>query len=84
MAQRPLVDQGPLIIVASRSHSDEPHSCRTILDEWSARRKDPYMTTHNTQEIFMPPARFEFTIPARERWQTHALHRAGTSIGQNF
>jgi hypothetical protein len=50
MAQQPLVGQGPLITVASRSHSDAPHFCRTTLDEWSARRKGPYVTTHNTQQ----------------------------------
>jgi hypothetical protein len=29
----------------------------------------------------MPPARFEPTIPASERLQTHALDRADTGIG---
>jgi hypothetical protein len=49
-AQEPLVDQGPLIAVASRSHSDTPHSCTTTLDKWSARRKDPSVTTHTTHK----------------------------------
>jgi hypothetical protein len=45
---------------------------RTPLDEWSARRKDLYLTTHNTHErqTSMTPAGFEPTIPTRERPQT--------------
>jgi hypothetical protein len=48
---------------------------RTPLDEWSARRRDLYLTTHNTHKrpTTMPPAGFEPTIPASERPQTHAL-----------
>jgi len=47
---------------------------RTLLDEWSARRRDLYQTTYNTQtrQISLPPAGFEPTIPASERPQTHA------------
>jgi len=45
---------------------------RTPLDEWSARRRDLYLTTHNThnRRTSMPPVGFEPTIPARERPQT--------------
>jgi hypothetical protein len=65
VAQQPLVGQGFHIIVASRSRSDTPHSRRTPLDEWSARRKDLYLTTLNTQEKDIhAPGGFEFTIPA--------------------
>jgi hypothetical protein len=73
---------GLLIIEASRSHSDTPLG-RTPLDEWSARRRDLYLTTHNTYErqTSMPPAGFEPTIPASERPQTHALDRAAIGIG---
>ena len=57
---------------------------RTPLDEWSARRKDLYLTTHNihNRQTFMPPVGFEPTISAGERPQTYALDRAatGTSI----
>jgi hypothetical protein len=86
MVQQPLVGQGPLITMASRSHSDAPHSCRTTLDEWSARHKDPYVTAHNThkRQIPMPPAGFELTIPTSDWRQTHALHHAATRISQNF
>jgi hypothetical protein len=56
---------------------------RTPLHEWSARRRDLYLTTHNThnREIFVAPAGFEPVIPATERPQTHALDRAATGIG---
>ena len=42
---------------------------RTPLDEWSARRRDLYLTTHDThnRHISMPPVRFEPTISAGER-----------------
>ena len=39
---------------------------RTPLDEWSARRRDFYLTTHGThnRQISMPPVGFETTISA--------------------
>jgi len=42
---------------------------RTILDEWSARRRDLYLTTHDThnRQTSMPPVGFEPTILAGER-----------------
>jgi len=43
---------------------------RTPLDEWSARRRDPYLTTtHNTHKkhTSMLPAGFEPAIPASVR-----------------
>jgi hypothetical protein len=56
---------------------------RIPLVEWSARRRDLYLTTHNThkRQTFMPPVGFEPKIPASERPQTHALDRAATGIG---
>jgi hypothetical protein len=55
---------------------------RTPLDEWSARRRDLYLTTYNTykRQTSMPPAVFEPAIPASERPQTHALDRAATVV----
>jgi hypothetical protein len=53
---------------------------KTPLGEWSARRRDLYMTTHNTH---MPPVGFEPTISAGERRHTYALDRATTRIGIN-
>ena len=42
---------------------------RTPLDEWSARRRDLYLTTHNThnRQTSMPSVGFELTISAGER-----------------
>ena len=41
----------------------------TPLDEWSARRRDLYLTTHDThnRQIPMPPVGFEPTISAGKR-----------------
>jgi hypothetical protein len=45
--------------------------CRTPLGEWSPRRRDLYLTTHDThnRQISMPPVGFEPTISAGERPQ---------------
>jgi len=53
---------------------------RASLDEWSARRRDLYLTTHNThnRHTSMPPVVFEPTISAGERPQTYALDGAAT------
>ena len=59
---------------------------RTPLDEWSARRRDLYLTTHNThnRQISMPPVGFEPTISVGERPQTYALDRAATGTGDHY
>ena len=56
---------------------------RTPLDEWSACRRDLYLTTHNTHnsQTSMPPVGFEPTISAGERPQTYALDHAATGTG---
>jgi len=53
---------------------------RTPLDEWSARRRDLYLTTHNTHNghTSMLPVGFKPTISAGEQSQTYALDRAAT------
>jgi hypothetical protein len=53
---------------------------RTPLDEWAARRRDLYLTTHNTQnrKKSTPPVGFELAILAGERLQTN---RADTGTG---
>jgi hypothetical protein len=84
MAQQPLVGQGLFITEASRSHSFRHTTLSRIsLDEWSARRRDLYLTKHNTHKrlISMPPLGFEPAIPASERPQTDALDRAASGIG---
>jgi len=59
---------------------------RTPLDEWSARLRDLYLTTHNThnRKTSMPPVGFEPTISADERPQTYILDRAATGTGLQF
>ena len=56
---------------------------RTHLDESAARRRDLYLTTHNThnRQTSMPLVGFEPTISADERLQTYALERAATGTG---
>ena len=56
---------------------------RTPLDELSARRRDLYLTTHDThnRQTSMPPVGFEPTISAGERLQTYALDRPATGTG---
>jgi len=56
---------------------------RTPLDEWSARPRDLYLTTHNThsRQTSMPSVGFEFTISAGELPQTYVLDRAATGTG---
>jgi hypothetical protein len=56
---------------------------RTPLDEWSTRRRDLYLTTHNTytRQTSMPPVGFEPTISTGERPQTYALECAATGTG---
>ena len=51
---------------------------RTPLDEWSARRRDLYLTTHDThnRQISMRPVGFELTISAGERPQAARLLRS--------
>jgi hypothetical protein len=66
MVLQPLVEQGLLIIEASRSHS---HTLgRTPLDERSARRRDHYLATHNThkRQTSMPPGGIRTPILASE------------------
>jgi len=56
---------------------------RNPPDECSARRRDLYLTTHNThkRQTSMPPACFEPTIPGSDRPKTYALDRTATGIG---
>jgi hypothetical protein len=56
---------------------------RPPLDEWSSRRRDVCLKTHNSHErqTSMPLEEFEPTIPPSRRTQNHALARAVTGIG---
>jgi hypothetical protein len=59
---------------------------RTPLEEWSARHRDLYLTTHNTNNRLksMPLAEFEPIIPARQRPQVYALACAATGIANSY
>jgi hypothetical protein len=59
---------------------------RTPLDEWSARRRDLYLTKHDShkRQTFLPPAGFEPTTPASERLQTHSIDRTATGISRHL
>ena len=55
------------------------------LDEWSTRRRNLYLITHNTHKrhpSIHAPAGFEPAIPTSERLQTYALDRANTRVGR--
>ena len=56
---------------------------RTPLDEWSARRRDLYLKTHNNhiRQTSMPPVAFGPTVSGGEGPQTHAWDRAATGTG---
>jgi len=56
---------------------------RTPLDELSARRRDRYLTTHNThnRQTSVPMAKFEPTILKGDRPKTYALDRAANATG---
>jgi hypothetical protein len=85
VAQQPIVGQG-LIIEASWWHSITHNTNgRAPLDEWSAQRRDLYLTTHGTHKIQTPmsPVGFEPTILASEGPQNHTLDRAVTGISFN-
>jgi hypothetical protein len=55
---------------------------KTFPDEWPARRRDLYLTAHNThkRQAFMTAAEFEPPIPVSNRPYTHDLDRAATEI----
>jgi len=58
---------------------------RTPLEEWSARRRDLYLTTNDTHNRqTMPPMGVKHAISVGERPQTHALDRAATGTGSSW
>jgi hypothetical protein len=79
VTQKPKSGLGRIILQVSTSQQlHKPHT-----DEWSARRRDLYLTTYNSRRNRHPcrPAGFETAIPTSERPQTHALDRTATGIG---
>jgi hypothetical protein len=59
---------------------------RTLLDEWSARRRDLYLTTHN-RKTSTPPVGFELTIAAdlrlRPRGHWNRQHNTSGELKSN-
>jgi hypothetical protein len=55
---------------------------RTPLDEWSARRRDLYLTTHDThnRQICMPPVGFEPTISVSDIYDISNLRVNGLTL----
>ena len=74
------------ILEVSGSHTQRRTTVSsTPLDEWSARRRDPYLKTRTTITTDIhASAEFEPTISAGERSQTYALDRATTGTGSIF
>jgi hypothetical protein len=85
MARQPYMGLGLLVSSRFHNHTHFRHTTvgRTPLDEGPARRRDLYLTTHNTykRQTSMTPVGFEPKIPVSERPKTHALDRAATGIG---
>jgi hypothetical protein len=84
LAQLPPNVSGPPDVSRFPDHTKRRTTVgKTPLGEWSARRRDLYLTTHNThnRQTSMPPAGFEPTISAGDRPQTYALDRAATGTG---
>jgi hypothetical protein len=84
MARQPLGGLGHLILLGFKiTLLIHTTLGRTPLDGGPARRRDLYLTTHNThkRQTSMPPVGFETTISLSERQQTHVLDRAATGIG---
>jgi hypothetical protein len=85
MVLQPLVAQRFLIFGVSRSHSHthtHTHTRLDPLDEWSARRRNLYLTTHNThnRQTSVLLATFEPAIPASECPQTFAVRGLWTAV----
>jgi hypothetical protein len=77
MARQPLGGLGLLIFWGFTITLIQTIPGRTPLDDWPPRRRDLYLTTHNThkRQTSMPSVGFEPAIPVTERPQTDALDR---------
>jgi hypothetical protein len=75
LARQPPVGQGPLFHEVPRSHKRRTTDGRNPLDEWSLRRRDLYLTTHNShnRQTSKPLVGFEPTTPAGKRPQTYSM-----------
>jgi hypothetical protein len=84
VAQQPPIGPGPPHYRGFTITPRHTTFVRTPLDEWSARHRDLFLTTHDAQkrQTSVPPAGSEPAIPASEWLQTHALDRAASAMGE--
>jgi hypothetical protein len=84
VARRPDSGSRPSLRGFAITHTGHTTLSRTPLEEWSARRRNIYLTTHSNykRQTSLPPRGFEPRIRASERHQTHALHRSASRIGR--
>ena len=82
MAQQPLVGRGPLVIEASRSHSDTPHTVELL---WTSDQPDARLlhnkTQHSQEADIQTSAEFGPEISESERPQIHTLDHVVTGNG---
>jgi len=80
IARHPLVGQGLLIIKASRSHSDTPHTVGLLWVSDQNIAEASICTTYNifNRQTSMFPVGFVLAVPRSERPQTHTLDRAAS------
>jgi len=68
-----------------RSYSNPPHSVESLRTSYrSVAETFTWQQTTFTRHITLPPAGFELAMPASQRPQTYALHRATTGIGRQL
>jgi hypothetical protein len=87
MARQPPGGQGALTIVASRSHSDTPHSVGLLWTSDQPGAETSISTsTHNThnRQISMPRRGFEPASQQASGRRRHDIDRAATGIGMLF
>ena len=82
---------GPTLAMASLlmtflDHTQRRTTLGWTLDEWSALRRDLFLTTHNTHntQTSMPTVRFEPTVSIGERTQTYTLRVPYTPKGHMY
>ena len=80
MVLQPKVGKGLLIIEASRSHSDTPHSVELLWTSDQSHAETFYLITHNNRrrQTSMPPAGLEPALPGSEGPQTLYIEGAVT------
>jgi len=80
VAKKPLVGQGLLNIMASRSHPDTPHS---VGLHWMSSTQRPLPDkTHHSKQTSVSSLGFKPATLASEWPQTHALDGAASGIGR--